>query len=155
MKKKLAIAADHAGFELKQILMGALATTVEWVDLGPTSADRVDYPDYAAKAAAAVTSGSVSGAVLICGSGIGMSIAANKIRGIRAAHSESVESARLSKEHNNAQILCIGARLTPPPTAAQMVTAWATATFEGGRHSNRINKITTLESSSLSSSSED
>ncbi len=150
MKKKLAIAADHAGFELKQILLSTLAPTIDWVDLGPASADRVDYPDYAEKAAAAVLSGSVTGAVLICGSGIGMSIAANKVRGIRAAHSESVESAKLSKEHNNAQILCIGARLTPPQTASQMVTAWANTTFEGGRHSDRINKITSLESALLS-----
>lgn len=144
-KTKLAIAADHAGFELKKFLIENLSD-IEWIDLGPSNKDRVDFPDYAAKLAQKVALNSPSLGVLVCGSGIGMSIAANKVSGIRAAVVESEIAARLSKEHNNANILCLGARILAPEYAKEIVRAWLNATFEGGRHSGRIEKITDLES---------
>ena len=143
---KIAIGADHAGFDLKHQLIAELPD-VEWLDLGPSSADRVDYPDYAAAVCEAILDGRATSGVLVCGSGIGMSIAANKFRGIRAAHAESEAAARLARQHNNANVLCIGARLSAPEYARSIVTSWMGARFEGGRHEDRIKKITALEAS--------
>jgi ribose 5-phosphate isomerase B len=120
---------------------------VEWLDLGPASSDRVDYPDYAAAVSRAILDGKASCGVLVCGSGIGMSIAANKFPGIRAAHAESEAAGRLAKQHNNANIICVGARLSAPEYARSIVNAWLTAQFEGGRHEDRVKKITALEGS--------
>ena len=143
---KVAIGADHAGFELKQHLIAELSD-VEWLDLGPSSSDRVDYPDYAAAVCRAILEGKAASGVLVCGSGIGMSIAANKFPGIRAAHAESEAAGRLAKQHNNANVVCVGARLSAPEYACSIVNAWLSAQFEGGRHEDRIKKITVLEGS--------
>lgn len=140
----VAIASDHAGFELKEFLRTQM-TNVDWLDLGPASTDRTDYPDYAKKVALKVVSKECDLGVLICGSGIGMSIAANKVNGIRAAHVETDTSAKLARAHNNANILCIGARLSSADYAKQMVEAWLQTPFEGGRHQGRIEKIANLE----------
>lgn len=144
MSKKLAIASDHAGFELKEFVKKEFPEFI-WFDLGPTNTNRVDYPDFAKSACEKLLNDNLDGAVLICGSGIGMSIAANKIHGIRAAVVESKDAARLSKEHNNANVLCIGARLTKPSYAKELIISWINANFEGGRHSDRVKKIADLE----------
>lgn len=142
-KLKIAIAADHAGLQLKKFLIEEIKEA-EFTDFGPHETSSVDYPDFAEKACRAVVNKTCEKAVLICGSGIGMSIAANKIRGIRAAHSESVLTAQLSAEHNNANVLCIGERITGQGHAAAMVRAWINAKFET-RHQKRIDKVTALE----------
>lgn len=151
MKPTLLIAADHAGFSLKQTLQKALPQ-FGWIDLGPESSARVDYPDFAEKLALRVAQEGKPG-VLICGSGIGMSIAANKIHGVRAAVVENTTAARLAREHNNANVLCLGARFLATEYAAEIVQAWLEASFEpqsegGKRHQDRINKITKLEGKS-------
>ncbi len=152
--KQVFIASDHAGFELKAALQklhpDASSAEWKWEDLGPSTPDRVDYPDYAALLASKISELSEKGekalGVLICGSGIGMSIAANKFPHIRAAAVESVEAAKLSKEHNNANVLCIGARLLKKEKAVEMVQSWLETPFtEEPRHQNRIQKISELE----------
>ena len=149
MNIKIAIASDHAGYTLKEALKTALkaqgASPIEWSDFGPSSDARTDYPDFAKLVADAVATAKIPQGVLICGSGIGMSIAANKVHGIRAAVVESVETARLSKAHNNANILCLGARIVSPERAIEMVKIWLSTAFEEGRHSDRIEKIRKLE----------
>ncbi len=142
-KSRLAIASDHAGLMLKKFLLHELKE-VELTDFGPQSTDSVDYPDFAAKACQAVLDGKCDRALLICGTGLGMSIAANKIPGIRAAHAESVFTAQMSAEHNAANVLCIGERVTGTANALAMVRAWLNAKFES-RHQQRIDKITALE----------
>lgn len=142
---RVPIAADHAGPELKTKLISVLKE-FRFDDLGPNSPDSVDYPDYAAKVATLISSGKAKRGILICGSGIGMCIAANKFPGIRAALAESVEAAKLSREHNDANILCIGARLTSPEKAVEIVRTWLSTPFSNSpRHVNRIEKITALE----------
>lgn len=140
---KLAIASDHAGIHLKKFLQEELKD-FQFTDFGPSSADSVDYPDFAEKACKAVVSGQCEAAILICGTGLGMSIAANKINGIRAAHVESIFTARFAKEHNNANALCIGERVTGTSNAAAMALAWLEAKFEN-RHQKRVDKIRALE----------
>ena len=142
-KIRLAIAADHAGLQLKAFLVRELSE-YELVDEGPHSADSVDYPDFAAKACAKVTSGDCARAILVCGSGIGMSIAANKIDGIRAAHAESLFTAQLAGAHNNANVLCLGERITGAHHALAMVRGWMQSDFEP-RHQRRVDKIHQLE----------
>ena len=142
-KPKLAIASDHAGILLKAYLKEQLPE-IEWKDFGPQLVDSVDFPDFAEKVCLAVVRGECEAGVLVCGTGLGMSIAANKIDGIRAAHTESVYTARMSKEHNNANILCIGERVTGTSNALEMVKAWQNAKFET-RHQKRIDKIHNLE----------
>ena len=149
---KIAIAADHAGIHLKKYLIENVKE-VEFIDFGTNSDSSVDYPDFAEKACTAVISGQAERAVLVCGSGLGMSIAANKIHGIRAAHVESTYTAQLAAEHNQANVLCLGERITGAPYAAEMVRAWLKAKFGGegataaslSRHQNRIEKIKKLE----------
>ncbi len=143
---KFAIASDHAGFQLKKFLLQEIKE-VTFVDFGPSSLDPVDYPDFAEKACRAVISGQCEKAVLICGSGIGMSIAANKLPGIRAAHVESSYTAQLAAQHNNANVLCLGERITGAHHALAAVRAWMNAKFEP-RHQTRIDKIHQLESGS-------
>lgn len=140
---KLAIASDHAGINLKSFLKKEIKDVV-WIDLGPATADSVDFPDFAEKACAEITHGRADKAVLICGTGLGMSIAANKIDGIRAAHVESEFTARMAGEHNNANVLCIGERVTGMHYALAIVKAWLAAKFEE-RHQRRIDKIHNLE----------
>jgi ribose 5-phosphate isomerase B len=145
MKPILFVASDHAALVLKNRLI-ALLSEVEWRDLGPQSASSVDYPDYAQKLCQEVLKNPGALGVLLCGSGIGMSIAANKIHGIRAACVENPVSARLAREHNDAQILCMGARFVAPEYAAEITKSFLFAQFEGGRHQARIDKINTLTS---------
>ena len=143
--KTIPIAGDHAGPELKAKIIAALKE-FHFQDLGPSSSESVDYPDFAEKVAALVSTGKAERGILICGSGIGMSISANKFPGVRAAVAESVEGARLSREHNDANILCIGARLVPFERAIEMVRTWLTTkTSDQPRHCGRIDKIAALE----------
>lgn len=141
------IASDHAGVALKAAIQKALPDW-KWIDLGPTDGLKVDYPDYAEKLARQITDGQARQGILICGSGIGMSIAANKIPGIRAALVENPSAARLSREHNNANILCLGARFLAPEYGSEIVQAWLETPYtDDPRHAKRIEKITALETS--------
>ena len=143
---RVALGADHAGFELKNALKRVLDELgVAYDDLGTNSPASVDYPDFARTVSESVAAGRVDRGILVCGSGIGMSIAANKIHGIRAAVVTEVESARLSRLHNDANILALGARLTSEPDAAEMVRTFLTTDFQGGRHADRVEKIRELE----------
>lgn len=142
-KPKLAIAADHAGINLKTFLIEQMKE-VEFIDMGTNSTASVDYPDFAEKACRSITSGLVERAILVCGSGIGVSIAANKIKGIRAAHVESSFTARLAGEHNGANVLCLGERVTGSYHALECARAWLNAQFED-RHQKRLDKIHQLE----------
>lgn len=149
---KILIASDHAGFELKQYLVKSLQNLkLNIQDLGPFSTDSVDYPDFADLVSSQINhshkdsaedslSGSQVG-VLICGSGQGMAIRANKYPFVRAALCESEEMAKLSREHNNANILCLGARFIPPDKALAIFDAFLKTTFAGGRHATRVKKI--------------
>jgi len=143
----VAIGCDHAGFALKTTVKGFFDGKAEIMDFGVFNEDRSDYPDVALKAAQAVSEGKADVGVLLCGSGIGMSIAANKIAGIRAAVCGDVESARLSKAHNNLNVLCMGARMISQEQALAILKAWFEASFEGGVHLVRINKIAAAECS--------
>ncbi len=143
---KIAIAADHAGFEEKEKLKKTLDEIgVEYEDLGTTSIDSVDYPDFGAKVGKAVASGEVEQGIIVCGSGIGIAIAANKIHGVRAAQAWNEETARLARQHNDANVLSIGARVIPEEEIPKIVKAWFDAKFEGGRHEKRVEKISELE----------
>jgi ribose 5-phosphate isomerase B len=142
---RIAIACDHAALEHKLAIRAHLEAQGHQVaDFGTDSTASCDYPDHAAPACAAVVEGRAERAVLVCGSGIGISIAANKVRGIRCALAYNVETARLAAEHNDAQALALGARFIPLPTALAMVDAWLAARFET-RHQRRLDKITALE----------
>lgn len=139
---KIALASDHAGYAEKERLKPLLKELgIEVNDMGTVSEDSVDYPDYARKVAEEVASGRAEQGLLVCGSGTGMAIAANKIRGIRAAVAWSAETARLAREHNDANVLAIGARTTPAEQIPGIVKAWFNATFQAGRHSDRVDKI--------------
>ena len=136
---KIAIASDHAGFDLKQRVVEHLGA--RGVDLGPPSADRVDYPDYAGAVARAIQQGEADFGVLVCGSGIGMAMAANRYAGVRAALVHNAIAARLSRQHNDAQIICLGSRLIGEVVALEAIDAFLAADFEGGRHAGRVAKI--------------
>ena len=143
---KIALASDHAGFAEKERLkplLGELGVEVE--DFGAESESSVDYPDYAARVAEAVANGRVAQGVLVCGSGTGMAIAANKVPGVRAAVAWSEETARLARQHNDANVLAIGARTTPPELIPGIVRAWFETDFAGGRHAERVEKIRQIE----------
>jgi ribose 5-phosphate isomerase B len=143
---KVSIGADHAGFELKDKIRKLLADSgVEVSDEGTHSAESVDYPDYARKVAEAVAENGSRRGVLVCGSGIGMAMAANKVRGIRAAHVTSEQEARLSREHNDANVLTLGARTLDEAAAWRIVQTFLNTEFEGGRHQRRVEKIAALE----------
>jgi ribose 5-phosphate isomerase B len=145
---RIALASDHAGFAEKERLKPLLSDLgIEFEDLGTTSEQSVDYPDYAALVAHAVAEGRVQQGVLICGSGTGMAITANKVPGVRAAVAWSDEIARLARQHNDANVLAIGARTTPISEIPNIVRAWFSTDFEGGRHADRVQKITNVESS--------
>jgi ribose 5-phosphate isomerase B len=143
---KIALASDHAGFAEKEKLKPLLRElSVEFDDLGTLSEESVDYPDYAARVAEAVSRGEVEQGLLVCGSGTGMAITANKVPGVRAAVGWSEETARLARQHNDANVLAIGARTTPPESIAHIVRAWFSSDFEGGRHTGRVKKISDIE----------
>ncbi|MEP6922505.1 MAG: ribose 5-phosphate isomerase B [bacterium] len=146
---KIAIASDHAGFAEKERLKPLLRDLgVDFDDLGTGSEQSVDYPDYAERVANAVAAGRVEQGVLLCGSGTGMAITANKVPGVRAAVAWSEETARLAREHNNANVLAIGARTTPQNDIPGIVRAWFETSFAGGRHADRVEKINALEKGS-------
>ncbi len=143
---KVALGADHAGFHLKEHLRSFLAGAGHSVqDFGTHSLESVDYPDLAATVAHAVAEGRFEAGILICGSGTGMAIAANKVAGIRAAPCFDVTSARLARAHNNANVLALGERLVGSAVAEDVATAFLSTPFEGGRHERRVGKITALE----------
>ena len=142
MKETVAIAADHAGYDLKQTLLADLAALgLEVLDLGTHSTDSVDYPDYAANVVQAIKDGRATQGVLVCGSGIGMSIAANRHAGIRAALCHEPVSASLTRQHNNANILVMGARVIGVEIARAITRTFFTTAYEGGRHEKRISKL--------------
>ncbi len=143
---KIAIASDHAGVvEKAQLVRWMQQRGIEVLDLGPATDERVDYPDFAAKVAEAVTDGTVERGVLVCGTGIGMSIAANKLPGIRAANVTTPEFAALAREHNDANIVALSARFTDSATNERILSAFLSTDFGGGRHADRVQKITDLE----------
>ena len=142
----LFIAADHAGFELKERLKKA-RPDLQWDDLGPQNSDRVDYPDFGFKLATRISNSTTpneSRGVLICGSGQGMMIAANRFPKVRAALAWMPEIAKLSREHNNANVLCLASRFTTDDDALKMLEVFLTTEFEGGRHASRVDKLTNL-----------
>jgi len=142
---KIALASDHAGFSEKERLKSLLTDLgLEVSDLGTESEASVDYPDYARKVAEEVAGGRADQGVLVCGSGTGMAITANKVPGVRAAVAWSEETARLARQHNDANVLAIGARTTPPGDIPKIVRAWFSSEFEGGRHADRVRKIEKL-----------
>src|SRR6476659_5756619 len=143
---KIALASDHAGYSEKERLKTLLVDLgVEFDDLGTVSDESVDYPDYARRVAEQVAEGRVEQGLLVCGSGTGMAITANKVRGVRAAVAWSEETARLARQHNDANVLAIGARTTPDGDIPKIVRAWFATAFEGGRHAARVEKISQVE----------
>lgn len=142
----IAIASDHGGYELKETLKKHLEEKkISFTDCGTDSTASCDYPDFAEKACRLVQEGKAERAVLICGTGIGMSIAANKMRGIRAACCHDTFSAHFTRAHNDANVLCMGARVVGPGLAEFVLDAFLEGTFEGGRHQRRLDKIARLE----------
>ncbi len=143
---RISLAADHAGFELKERIKHHLTELGHEVeDFGTSSSESTDYPDYGAPAARAVANGAVDRGVLVCGSGQGMSMTGNKVRGVRAALAWTPEIARLSRRHNDATVLCLPARFVAEGDALEIVDAWLETDFEGGRHARRVEKIMTTE----------
>lgn len=143
---KIAIAADHGGYELKDSMVEYIKSLGnEVVDLGTNSADSVDYPDYAKKVCEEIQQGNSDLGILICGTGIGMSLAANKFEGIRAACVSDVYSAKMSRNHNNANVLCIGARVIGDEVAKLIIKTFLENEFEAGRHQRRVDKIMAFE----------
>ncbi len=143
----IAIGSDHGGFRLKEEIKNLLEEkNLAYRDFGTHSTDSVDYPDIASSVAGAVVAGECDRGILICGTGIGISIAANKINGIRAALCHDVFSAQMSREHNDANILAMGERVIGPGLARAIVEKWLTTEFSGGRHAGRVCKISELES---------
>ncbi len=142
----VALGADHAGWELKEALKAWLMDAgYQVLDFGTHGPDSVDYPDYALQVAEAVTVGKVERGVLVCGTGIGMTIAANKVPGIRAALCGDVFTARMSREHNDANVLALAGRLTGRETGLEILRAWLDTQFAGGRHARRVDKIGEME----------
>ena len=143
---KVAISSDHGGNNLRKEIINLLTELdIEYIDYGPDSDASVDYPDYAVPVANAVVEGKVDRGILICGTGIGMSISANKIKGIRCALVHDVFSAKATREHNDTNIIAMGERVIGPGLAREIVSTWLTTEFEGGRHERRINKMMDLE----------
>ena len=144
---RVAIASDHGGWALKGRLLEVMAGLpgIEVIDLGTDGPESVDYPDYALPVADGVASGRFDRGILICGTGVGMAIAANKVRGVRAALCSDPLTARLSREHNDANVLALGGRIIGPEMAAEIVRVWLTTPFAGDRHSRRLAKIAAWE----------
>ena len=155
MTEKIGIASDHAGRDLKRMVHEFLVgASCEVVDFGvaPDDAASVDYPDFAAKVAEGVSGGSLSRGVLICGSGVGMSIAANKFPRVRAAVISDEFSARMSRMHNDLNVLCLGSRTVNHFRAVDWTKVWFETAFEGGRHAGRLQKISDIESANFKTS---
>ncbi len=147
---KIAIASDHAGYEEKERLKPLLNELgIPFEDLGTVSPESVDYPDYARKVAEEVAAHNVDQGVLVCGSGTGMAIAANKVPGVRAAVAWNEDIARLAREHNDANVLSLAARFTPYDELVKIVRVWFAAKFDGGRHARRVEKIREIEQEEL------
>ena len=143
---KIAVASDHRGFVVKGKILALLVELGhEGLDYGPEGPDSVDYPDYAAKVATAVSSGTVDRGILICGTGMGMCIVANKFAGVRAAPCHDDLTAEMSRLHNDANVLCLSADLLGDRLVNRMVEIWLATEFEGGRHARRLEKITAYE----------
>lgn len=143
---KIAIGCDHGGYSLKQVILKHLEQKgIEVKDFGCYDTSSCDYPDFALAVAEAVAAGEFEKGILVCGTGIGISIAANKVPGIRAAHLTDTFSAKACAQHNNANIIALGERITGPGLAMDIVDAYLSASFEGGRHANRVNKISDIE----------
>ncbi|MDB4977804.1 MAG: ribose 5-phosphate isomerase [Myxococcaceae bacterium] len=143
MTKQLGVASDHAGLELKRSLVAELEKRgIAVRDFGTTNGDSCDYPDFAHAVGRAITGQEIERAILVCGTGVGMSIAANRHGAVRAVVCSEPLSARMSRQHNDANVLCIGARVVGPGTALDIVDAFLGASFEGGRHAARVAKIT-------------
>ena len=148
MSKRIALAADHAGFEEKEKIKKTLDDLgLAFDDLGTDSGESVDYPDFALKVADGVASGEYDQGLLVCGSGTGMAIAANKVKGVRAAVAWSEDIARLAREHNDANVLSLPARFISEEESAKVVKAFFETDFEGGRHGRRVDKILEIENS--------
>lgn len=148
MKRKIALASDHGGFDLKNsIKMHIEANGFECVDFGTNNTESCDYSDYALPACQAVLDGSCELALLFCGTGVGISIAANKIRGIRACCCSDAFSAEMTRMHNNANALCLGGRVVGTGLAETLVDLFLNTSFEGGRHQRRVDKVAQLEAS--------
>ncbi len=144
----IAVGSDHAGYALKEQLAGELRDLGhEVLDLGAHSSERVDYPDFGAAVGRAVVGGDAELGLCVCGSGIGIAMAANKVPGVRAATVHDVTSARLTRQHNDANVICLGERLIEPEVASATLRAWLDAEFEGGRHTGRIDKLSDLDGS--------
>ena len=144
--KKIAIASDHGGFDLKESIIAHLLNTGwEVDDLGPHSRDSVDYPDYGVKLVEEVAEKKVDRGIVICGTGIGMSIVVNRFPGIRGTLCSDVFTARLCREHNNSNILVLGGRVIGEGLAAEIVNTWLNTPFEGGRHQRRLDKISQID----------
>lgn len=143
---KIVLGSDHAGFSLKETIKEHLSSQgYEIIDCGTDSEESVDYPDFGAKVAKTICDGVCEKGILVCGTGIGISIAANKLPGIRAAVCHDLFTAQASREHNDANILAMGARVLDPSLALEMVDLWLSTPFSGGRHQRRIDKISALE----------
>lgn len=143
---KVALAADHGGYRLKEEIKGLLdSLQITYEDFGCTCEDSVDYPDYALPVAEKVASGEFDRGILICGTGIGMSIAANKVKGIRCALVHDTFSARATREHNDSNILAMGERVIGPGLAQEIIKIWLTTEFQGGRHARRVDKVKEIE----------
>ncbi len=148
---RIALGCDHGGFELKEYVKGYLENRgdVEVLDLGTYSTESVDYPEYAARVAHAILKGEADRGILMCGTGIGISISANKFKGIRAALCHDGYTARMSRLHNDANVLAMGGRTTGKEVATDMVRIWLETPFEGGRHQRRLDKIRQIEEGKL------
>ena len=140
--KRICIASDHAGYNLKDFIKNMLIDkNTSVIDLGTFNNQSVDYPDYAKKVSKRIKAGKSDAGILVCGSGTGMAISANKIKGIRAAVCYNLKSTRLSRQHNNANIITLGSRLTSKKIAIKLVSTFLNTKFEGGRHLRRVKKI--------------
>jgi ribose 5-phosphate isomerase B len=147
---KVAIASDHGGLKIREEIKGLLTDMgIEFEDFGCDCETSVDYPDYALPVAQKVANGEFDRGILICGTGIGMSIAANKVKGIRCALVHDTFSARATREHNDTNILAMGERVIGPGLARDIAKIWLTTEFEGGRHATRVGKITDIEKNNL------
>jgi ribose 5-phosphate isomerase B len=142
----IAIGCDHAGVELKNELLSLLNNLrIQYIDYGTDSPESVDYPDFGEKVSDAVSSGKIESGILICGTGIGMSIVANKFPGVRASLCNDLFTAKMSRLHNNANILVIGGRIVGKDLAKEIVKTWVSSSFEGDRHCRRLDKIKKIE----------
>jgi ribose 5-phosphate isomerase B len=143
---KIGVASDHRGYQVKSKILGQIAELGhEAIDMGPESGDSVDYPDYAANVASAVSRGEIDRGILVCGTGMGMCIVANKFCGVRAVPCHDDLTAEMSRRHNDANVLCLSADLLGERLVSRMVELWLTTEFEGGRHARRLEKIALVE----------